>query len=341
MRNIQTVSGKIISEELGFTLMHEHCLVECKELVENLNKGNKRLKRESVTLENRGDVVYNIPDYVENYCINDIDVAIEEIKDYANAGGDSLVDVTPITIGRDPRKIKYISEKTEINIIMSCGFYSSIMMNEEQKKMNIDDIVKIMVDEFENGFEDTGIRPGIIGEVSLWSDDNDEIELKYLKAAGRAQKIIGCAISIHPPIWGNFGHIILDILEEEKVDMKKVVLCHCDPTLDHLDYHDSLVKRGIYIEYDQFGAEWMTFEGKFLPSDGERINAVYELIKRKNISNIIISQDNCSKIQLKKYGGWGYSHIIKHIIPRMKKIGINDEQIRIMTIENPKDILSF
>ena len=58
--------------------------------------------------------------------------------------------------------------------------------------------------------------------------------------------------------------------------MEKVILCHNDPTLDDLEYNDSLAKRVIYIAYEQFGAEWMTFKDKFLPSEGERINVVHE-----------------------------------------------------------------
>ena len=146
---------------------------------------------------------------------------------------------------------------------------------------------------------------------------------------------------IHCPIFGKDGHKILDILEESGTNLNKVVLSHCDPTINDLEYHDSLAKRGAYIEYDEFGMELMCAEEKFLPSDGDRIKAVLEQIKRGNIEHILISQDTCFKICFTKWGGWGYAHILKHIVPRMKKAGITVEQIHKIISENPKRLLSF
>ena len=37
----------------------------------------------------------------------------------------------------------------------------------------------------------------------------------------------------------------------------------------------------------------------------------------------------------------GVLHIPKRIIPRIKNIGINEEQIQMSTVENPKRIISF
>jgi len=85
----------------------------------------------------------------------------------------------------------------------------------------------------------------------------------------------------------------------------------------------------------------MTFEGDFLPSDGDRIKAIKEQIRRGNIDRILVSHDICFKILLTKWGGFGYAHIIKNIVPRMQKAGISDEDINKITVENPKRFLSF
>jgi predicted metal-dependent phosphotriesterase family hydrolase len=44
---------------------------------------------------------------------------------------------------------------------------------------------------------------------------------------------------------------------------------------------------------------------------------------------------------LVKYGGWGYAHILKNIIPWLVNEGATDKQIRAMTVENPKRLLSY
>jgi phosphotriesterase-related protein len=347
MSNVQTVCGKIRSKELGFTLMHEHCILDTKNIFENLpqlKKNGKKTVENPITLENRGAVIYGEAHFLQNGMLNDVNVPIEELKEYASLGGSSLVDVTPKTLGRSPKAIKLVSESTGVKIIMGIGFYTVFSRNEKQRKMLVKDIAQEILSEFEDGVDDTSIKPGIIGEVGI-SDINDENDIKYLRASGMAQREIGCAISIHPPIWRTDGHKILDVLEQEGVSMDKIVLGHSDPTCRDFEYHDSLAKRGAFVQYDQFGAEWMTHEygqrRRFLPCDGERIEGLCEQIKRGNVEHILMSHDVCSRIQFKKWGGWGYSHIQRHIIPRLKDEGVTDEQIHTITVENPIKVLSF
>jgi len=59
------------------------------------------------------------------------------------------------------------------------------------------------------------------------------------------------------------------------------------------------------------------------------------------IKQILLSQDIGQKIQLVSYGGWGYAHILREVIPLMRIYGITDEQIDTMMIENPKRLLPF
>jgi phosphotriesterase-related protein len=271
----------------------------------------------------------------------DIEDSIEEIKRFYLAGGNSIVDLTSDSIGRDPEALRVISRSTGINIIMGSGRYIESSLNESDKNLKPGEIAKQIIKEFENGVRDTGIKPGIIGEVGISEGISNKVEVNSLRAAAKAQNHIGCGLSIHPPIWEKQGGIILDILMEENADIKKVVLCHCDPTLDDYEYHDSMAKKGCFIEFDMFGLEIMTFEGIFLPSDGERIRAVKKQIDLGNIDNILISGDLCFKIVFSKWGGWGYGHILNHIVPRMKKIGITEEEINKIIVDNPRRLLSF
>ena len=154
------------------------------------------------------------------------------------------------------------------------------------------------------------------------------------------------ALTIHTPIWDKISNKILDILEKENIDLNRVVLGHCDPKMDDFKYTDSLAKRGAYIEFDEFGMHFKTSlggcgGGKFLPCDNERIYNIKKHIEAGNLERILISHDVCLKIQLTKYGGFGYAHILKNIVPRFLKEGITMEEINKILIENPKRILSF
>ena len=56
---------------------------------------------------------------------------------------------------------------------------------------------------------------------------------------------------------------------------------------------------------------------------------------------ILLAQDVCSKHRLARYGGHGYDHILKNIVPRMKRTGITEEQLNAMLVDNPKRVLCF
>ncbi|MCL4416551.1 MAG: hypothetical protein M1365_07635 [Actinobacteria bacterium] len=339
---IQTVSKTIKPDKLGLTLMHEHCLVNltiCRKN-DNNNLSEKKLFDKKISLKNRGEVIYNNFYFLDNLVSTDIKNPIKELKDFYNSGGTSIVDLTSDDIGRNAESLFYISKKSGINIIMGCGRYVRDSLNKDKIDDKPEKISNDIINEFDNGVGNLKIKPGIIGEIGI-SNIDDKQEINSLIGAAIAQRKIGCALNIHPPIWDKQGHKILDILVKNGADISKIIISHCDPTIEDFDYHNSLAKRGCYIEYDQFGMELMTYEGVFLPSDNERIASVKKQIDLGNQDKVLISGDMCFKICFKDWGGYGYTHILKHIIPRMKQTGITDEIIDKILIENPARVLAF
>jgi len=336
-KGVMTVLGEISADELGLVLPHEHLLWEmfCFLNEEPREIQEKEKLRQPVKLENRGHVVYHAEEYADNLCLTDINVAIEEALNFKFAGGKTICDLTNKNWGRDPRALFQIAISTGLNVIMGSSNYVSVSCSNEDKKMSIDQIKNEIINEFKNGVGSTGIKPGIIGEVGA-ADINDDFEMRNLRASGMAQCELDCPMNIHPAVWTKDGHKILDILEEVGVDLNKVVLSHFDGKIDDYDYADSIAKRGVYVEYDSFGASMMLSNKKFLPCDTERIRAVMEMVKRGNINRILISHDICFKIEMTKWGGHGYSHILENIVPRLRQEGLKDDKIKRILLENPK-----
>jgi len=293
-----------------------------------------------VSLENRGHVVYHPFHYLDNLCLTDIEVAISEVTQYREAGGSTICDVTPESLGRDPGVQIKISQETGVHIVMGSAFYVESSWNSEEKDMGVNEIKKKLIDEFENGVGPLHIKPGILGEIGI-SDIKNPLERKSLKASAMVQHEIACPVMVHTPIWEKEGNRILDVIEESGGDARKVALCHLDPTMNDLEYADSLAKRGAYIEYDLFDTHIMSFEGEFLPSDNERIEVLFNQIDRGNLEHILISHDTCMKIKLTRWGGHGYAHILENIIPRLLRKGLTREQIDTILIENPKRFLAW
>lgn len=76
-----------------------------------------------------------------------------------------------------------------------------------------------------------------------------------------------------------------------------------------------------------------------MPNDVGRIKEIKQLIKMGYIKQLLLSHDICFKIQLVSYGGGGYAHLLREVVPLMQIYGITDEQIDEMMIENPKRLL--
>ena len=270
-----------------------------------------------------------------------VDTAIEELMYFRGAGGRSLVEVTSRCIGGNPVALGRISEATGINIVTGCGYYSPVLPDNFDE-LTIHQLVESMVTKVVQGFPGTDIRAGIIGEIGTsWPLTAEEERI--LRAAARAQIETGAALSIHPSPWDKGALQILDIVESEGVDPGRIVICHLDHVMD-LQYHRAVAERGVYVEYDRFGVEWyssLAFSTRAFPKDTERVAGIIELIDTGHVSQILVSHDVCQKIELKKYGGHGYSHIPRYVIPLMRQMGVTESDIRTITVDNPKRMLSF
>ena len=132
-------------------------------------------------------------------------------------------------------------------------------------------------------------------------------------------------------------------MEENGADLKKVVLCHCDPVCDDVHYLEKLAERGANLSFDQFGLEaYLWYFGKiWLPRDIERVRAIKRLCELGFYNQIVLSHDLCFQICYKKYGGGGYAHILDNIIPVMRDEGITERAIKRMLIDNPARILAM
>jgi phosphotriesterase-related protein len=339
---VHTVKGLLAPSELGKTMTHEHLLwdqiVWWKGDPEELSL--REFIHQPISMESLGQIYYHPHLHLDNIQQFSVDLAISEALYFKKAGGSTLVDVTSRGLGRDPAALLAISEMTGLNILMGSGYYVSSLRPPEMLGWSKEQLAELIIREFADGVGDTGICPGVIGEISI-SDLNNTDEVKGIQAGAIAQRQTGAPLYIHPLIFETRGEAIIDILGKEGTDLSKVVLCHCDPTLEDTAYHGRLAKRGVYIEYDQFGLEFYVADSIFLPRDIERIRAIRRQIELGNLSQILISQDVAFKTSLVKYGGWGYAHILRDLVPIMKRAGFTEEELHAILVENPARLLAF
>lgn len=344
-KKAQTVLGLVDSDNLGITLPHEHLLIDMEIwFIEPKEAGLKKVAFEPVSIKNISWIMYNQYNNLDNLRLLDEDLAIKEAMLFKKEGGGTIVDVTSANFFRDLLALKRISRATGLNIIMGSGYYvvSEARCQDFDRKTE-DEIAEEIVTDILAGVSNTEIRAGIIGEIGCSWPLQDR-EKKSLRACARAQKRTGAAITIHPGRHENSPMEIIRILDEAGADISRVIMGHIDRTGFLPATRYELAKTGCYLEYDIFGGNpfYPLHFGVFnRPCDRERIEQILELINEGYLKQILISQDTCLKSKLVHYGGQGYAHILRNILPQMLARGITKEHIQIIMVENPKRFLGF
>jgi phosphotriesterase-related protein len=349
--SVMTVLGPIDAGQLGVTLMHEHLLIDVSYKWQPPTEVTLRaLAEQPITLANLGYLRRNIGAVRANFRLDDVDTAAAEALAFKRDGGGTIVDVSPVGIGRDPRALRAIAAQSGVNVVTCTGYYLARSHPPAVAGASLDALAEEMIAEIRHGIGHSGIRPGIIGEIGLGEpmyvaghtgDEMHPDEEKVLRAAGRAQMATGLPLTLHIYNYrpNRLAHLALDALEEEGVALERVVIGHLDVRID-VEYAASVAARGAYAEFDTFGIEaYLDASLSEYPRDTERVAALVELVRRGYVERLLVSHDVCTKMQLVAYGGWGYGHLSRHIEPRLRKAGLSDAQIATIRVANPRRLL--
>ena len=168
-------------------------------------------------------------------------------------------------------------------------------------------------------------------------------ERKSLAAASAAQRETGAAILIHPGRHPDAPSEILELLAKGGADISRVIMGHLDRTVFDLDALRAIAESGCYLEWDLFGNEgsYYPLAEIDMPSDAQRLDFIRAIADEGYSDRVVIGQDICTKHRLVRYGGHGYGHILQSIVPRMRRRGFSEEEIRAITVDNPAEILAF
>jgi phosphotriesterase-related protein len=345
---VQTVLGWIDSTQLGITLPHEHLIVDSRvNFAEPSEASDRGLAYKPVSMEILSWLRYHPAENLDNCMRLDEQEATEEVMLFKKAGGNSIVDVTNIGIGRDPQALARISRATGLNVIMGSGYFLAACHPPDMSSKSEEEITEEIVNDVTVGVANTKIRAGIIGEIGASWPLHDN-EKKSLRAAAKAQQLTGAPLNIHPGRVNNKSVLeIIDILDKAGADLSRTVMSHIELRVRDHEIRCQVAKSGCYIEYDVFGWEghvplsiyWKSDLN--LPNDTQRIREIMQLIDEGYINRILISQDIWPKSWLTRYGGWGFTHILSYVVPMMLREGMTRDQVDEIMTQNPKNLLCF
>ena len=306
MAKINGVLGPLDTQNLGFTLMHEHILVMNWSLRQGLSNW---FDRDAFIKE-----------------------AVEKVRGVKEKGVKTMVDLTPLNLGRDISVIREVAEKAGMQIIAATGFYW--IEEPWYQWWEVDPMVDLLLPDITEGIQGTDIKAGVI-KCATDLPGITEINKKLLQVAARLHRKTGVPISTHSDVHTHTGFAQQDVFEKEGVDLSRIVIGHCGDTED-VDHLETILKRGSFIGMDRFGLDIL------LPTE-KRVSIISELCRRGYADQIVLSHDASCHIDWFPEGtidtlapNWNFHHISDEVLPALRKEGVSDEQITAMTVTNPQ-----
>jgi len=342
---VMTVTGPVPVESLGLTLMHEHLLLDAsKSFVPPAEASRPALAEAPVCPCMLHELRHHPFSNRDNCGLYDVEAAVEELLQFVEHGGRTVVDPTNLGIGRDPDALRRIARRTGLQVVMGGGYYLGHTHPPEVAGWSVADVAEAIL-------RDVGARPdpaadpdralcGIIGEIGVSAAFTAQEE-KVLRGAARASAESGVVLSIHLPGWERHAHRVLDVIEAEGGRADDTVLCHMNPSIGDPGYQRALADRGAFLEFDMIGLDYyFADQDAQSPSDEENARAIAALVADGYVDSLLLSQDVFLKMMLTRHGGNGYAHIPRHFVPRLKRHGVGGSAIRHMLEVNPMRVFS-
>jgi phosphotriesterase-related protein len=292
------VLGPLDASKLGFTLTHEHVCLNPQERFGGTGSSVAK--------------------------------AVDTLKEARDAGVNTIVDVTAFDVGRDIRFGQEISRKSGMQIVACTGQH--LFAPESANARAVQQIAELFIREIEQGIEDTDIRAGVI-KVAARSAAMTPAEEKVFRAAARASKATGVPVQTHTNSRERGGEKQAEIFEAEGLSPTRVSLGHSNDT-DDMDYLTALAKRGYTLGMDH--AFWGNSPGATLPWK-RRVDCIKQLVDAGFVNQVFLSNDwQFGDIERDTINPDGLLYTTRKTIPYLRQIGVTDQEIWSITVENPR-----
>ena len=294
---VYTVRGPVAPDELGFTLPHEHIMVDFGGAA---TAGKHRYQADNV-----------------------IRIMQPYLQDIQAQGVKTLMECTPNFLGRDVEIFRALSEQIGLNIVTNTGLYNNQYLPDYARERSVDRLAEDWIAEFEEGIDGTGIKPGFI--KTAVNEQPTELDLKMIHAAAITHKATGLAIATHTCL-ADAAEKIIAVLEGHQVDPACWIFVHAhlEPDVRRLV---ALAKIGVWIELDGLG-----FGG-----DEEHLERLLAVLEHGFEGQILLSQDAGWYNIGEENGGQinPYTRLKEKFLPLVKERGVEDSSIEKITRVNP------
>ncbi|HAO54499.1 MAG: phosphotriesterase-related protein [Gammaproteobacteria bacterium] len=313
---INTVTGPINAEDLGFTLMHEHVMVSAPNMY--------RTFPDLFGPENREQR------------------AIDTLKRAKSEGIDTIIDATTYDLGKDPQLLAEVSAGSGVNIINVTGWWLDVPRFLSGVSPN--QMAREFVKDIEEGFRGTGIKAGILKCAADFQGVTVDLEL-MARAASRAHVETGIPMMVHSYPTGQVARRQIEIFKEEGVDLTKVKIDHSNDTTD-TEYLQWILDQGCYLGLDRYPGQFVsphmrtvTLKNLIDMGYGDRLCPSHDCIclhiHKEQPDGTIPEEHDFFKSNMDQY-----LYIHRHVIPDLLEMGITEEQVQQLFVDNPRQFFS-
>src|SRR5882672_632122 len=187
--------------------------------------------------------------------------AIEEVAAAARGGLRSIVEVTPIGLGRRPAKMRAVAQTTGVHIVAATGYHRDAHYAEGHwvREASVETLAERILADLQRGMHPDdwltdappdSARAGVIKAGASYQRISAPEELRLI-AAAIGSRATGASILVHTEI-GTCAHEVVDLLTREGVAADRIILAHVDRNPD-FDLHAEIAIRGVTLEYDTPG----------------------------------------------------------------------------------------
>lgn len=301
-----TVNGAIPASSMGFTLSHEHILVDF-------------IGADKITAS-------------RYYQAEVFDIALPYLKEAARQGCKTMVECTPEWLGRDAVLLQKLSIASGLNIITNTGYYGASkekFLPAHAYTESAKQLAARWTAEWKNGIKDTGIRPGYI-KSGLDAYPLSDMQHKLVEAAALTHLSTGLTFGIHTGD-GQAAMEELKIIKAVGVKPEAWVWIHAQNE-NNRSIHTGIARQGGWISFDGFNKNAL----------GQYVSFLKEMKAAKLLHKVLISHDAGWYDVGKPTGGnyRSYNEIFTDLIPALKKEGFSETDLSQVFIKNPATALT-
>jgi len=315
-RVVMTVTGPIKAARMGTTLVHEHLLVDF------------------TGVDSAG-----IPWWDQDSVVARVIPFLEEIMEM---GVETLIECTPAYLGRDPSLLRVLSEKTGLNLVTNTGYYGAhdnTYLPASFYNLTVRELAAVWVNEYENGINGTGVRPGFI-KIAVGPEDTLSAEhIKIVSAAALTHNQTGLVIASHTgPDKPALEQI--QILKTYGVSPSSFIWVHAQRGT--LEGNITAAGEGAWVSLDNIN-------GENNAEPGERFSIAWyadRILSMKEeglLGKVLVSHDAGWYTPGEENGGEfrGFTDVFNLLVPALKERGFTEKEIELLLSQNPMNAFSI